>query len=90
MTTLDKAIEALGEPRVMAMVVSDGVDDDDWPENPIQTLNRDEWPRYEVEELAPRTSHSATYASATAMAEHPGQRNVHIRVEFLYVFSSKP
>ena len=89
MTTLDKAIEALGEPRVMAMVVSDGVDDDDWPENPIQPLSREDWPRYEVEEML-RSSHSATYASATAVAEHPGQRNVHIRVEFLYIFSSKP
>lgn len=89
MTTLDEAIAALGEARVMAMVVSDGIDDDDWPENPIQPLSREDWPRYEVEEMS-RSSHSATYASATAVAEHPGQRNVHIRIEFLYIFSSKP
>jgi hypothetical protein len=90
MIPLHEAIAALGHPTVMALVVSDGVDDDDWPENPIATLGRDEWPGYQVEEISRLGGHSVTYASPTAVERHPGHRNVRIRVEFLYVFKGRP
>ena len=84
---LDQAIEALGHPRVIALVVSDGVEDDDWPENPIDDLQRSRWTGYDVEELSRAGSHSVLYASKRAEAEHPTHRNVRIRVEFLAVRS---
>ena len=87
MQTLDRAIAGLGSERVMAMVISDGVADDDWPDNPIGDIPRKDWQLYEVEEISRTGSHSVVYRSPTAETMHPGQRNVRIRVEFLVTFS---
>lgn len=87
MQTLDRAIAELEADRVMAMVISDGVADDDWPDNPIYDIPRRNWPLYEVEEISRTGSHSVVYRSPTAEMRHIGQRNVRIRVEFLVTFS---
>lgn len=84
---LVQAIAELGNPRVMVFIVSDGVSDDDWPENPIHEIMSDQWHDYEVDEVTRRGSHSILYSSAEAETMYPEQRNVRIRVEFLHMRS---
>jgi hypothetical protein len=83
MIRLDKAIAALGHQRVQVLIVSDGLHDDDWPENPVDDLLRSDWPRYHVHSPLPSGSHSVTYQCPEADGRFPGHRNVRIRVEFL-------
>lgn len=86
MTRLDKAIAQLGRPHVQVLIVSDGIYDDDWPENPVDDLLRDDWPNYDVHSPTAVSSHSVTYQSPQAAARFPHHRNVLIRVEFLTAF----
>ena len=84
---LQEAIEGLGHEMVQVMIVSDGKDEHDWPENPIAPLNREDWHRYDVSNPVEAGSHSVTYQSRKARQEHPDHMKVAIRVEFLHVMA---
>lgn len=90
MQTLDEAIAALGHDRLMVMVVSDGSGgEDEWPENPVDSIPRERWPSYEVEEIRRSGSHSVLYRSPQVEADRPDEVNVRIRVEYLYVATTR-
>jgi hypothetical protein len=86
MTRLDQAIATLGWPHVQVLIVSDGIDDSDWPDNPVDDLLAADWPTYEVDRAFAISGHSVSYRSSQAEARFPGHRNVAIRVERLITF----
>lgn len=83
---LDQAIADLGHSRVQVLIVSDGRDEGDWPENPVDDLRPSDWPGYDVHDPVRRGSHSVHFSSPQAEARFPDHRNVAIRVEFLIAF----
>lgn len=87
MKTLALSIEDHGSPKGMVMIITDGIEEDDFQDNPVADIDPSRRQDYAVGDPIRNDDHSIEWISPEATAQWPDHRNVRIALQRLYTFN---